>query len=69
MLNNDSYTAGNLLHYSNHQIYYKVVGTNLSRRTNLTIPQQINFPGKLEDNEVKMFFLVENQQKAILNFF
>ena len=32
-------------------------------------PQQINFLGKLEkDDGVTMFFIVEKQQKNILNF-
>ena len=35
----------------------------------MTIPQQINFVGKLEeDDNGKMFFIAEKQQKAILNF-
>ena len=34
----------------------------------MTIPQQINFIGKLEeDNAATMFFIAKKQQKSILN--
>ena len=46
MLRNDNYTTGNLLDFSYHQIYYKFIGTDLSRQTNTGITQQINFTGK-----------------------
>ena len=40
-----------------------------SRQTNMTIPQQINFTGNLEDeNGATVFFNAEKQQKAILGF-
>ena len=43
---------------------------DLSRQTNMNIPQQINFVEKLEeDNGATMLFVSEKQQKAILNFF
>ena len=35
----------------------------------MSIPQQINFTRKLEENDgAKMFFIAEKQQKTILNF-
>ena len=34
----DDFTAGNLLDFSFHQNYYKLIGVNLSRRTNTNIP-------------------------------
>ena len=39
---NNDYTTGNLLHYMYHQKYYDLIGTDLSRQTNISIPQQIN---------------------------
>ena len=52
-----------------NQNYYKIIGIDLSRQTNTSIPQQINFTGKLEkDDGVTMIFIAEKQQKAILNF-
>ena len=51
-----------------HQKYYKLIGIDLSRQTNTNIPQQINFVGKLEDDDAKVFFITEKQQKTVLNF-
>ena len=46
MLRNNDYTTGNLLDYLFHQKYYKLIGIDLLRQTNTSIPQQINFTGK-----------------------
>ena len=62
-------TMGNLLDYLYHQNYYKVIGIDLSRQTNTSILQQINFTGKSkEGDDVTIFFVSEKQQKSILNF-
>ena len=69
MSKNYDFTTGNLLDYMYHQKYYKLIGTDLSRQTNTSISQQINFLGKLEEhNCAKMFFISQNQQETILNF-
>ena len=61
--NDDDYTTGNLLDYLYRQNYYKLIGIDLSRQTNTNLPQQINFTGKLdEDNGATMFFIAEKQQ-------
>ena len=66
---NDDYAIGNLLDFSYHQNYYKLIGIDLWRQTNTNIPQQTNFIGKLEkDDGATIFFIAEKQQKAILNF-
>ena len=50
-----------------HQTYYKLIGTDLSRKANTRIPQQINFTGKLEEyDDAAMFLVSEKQQKALL---
>ena len=55
---------GNLLDYLYHEKYYKDVDIDLSRQTNLSTPQQINFTGKLEEDDgATMFFITEKQQK------
>ena len=54
--------------YLYHQKYYKLIGIDLSRQTNTNIPQQINFVGKFEDDDAKVFFITEKQQKTVLNF-
>ena len=69
MPRNDNYTRGNLLGYLYHQNYYKRITIDLSRQTNTSIPDQINFTEKLENNDsVTMIFIAEMQQKTISNF-
>ena len=64
MSRNDDYTTGNVLDYLYHQKYYKFIDINLSRQTNTSIPQQINFTGKLDENYgATMFFIAKEQQK------
>ena len=42
---------------------------DLSRQTNTSISQQTDFVGKLEEDEgATMFFIVEKQQKTIVDF-
>ena len=60
---NDNYTTGNLLDFSYHQNYYKLIGIDLSRQTNMNIREQINFTRKVEEDDgVTMFFIAEKQQ-------
>ena len=69
MLRYDDYTTGSFLDFSYHQNYYKLIGIDLSRQTNRSIPQQINFVGKLEeDGGATMFFIAQKQHKTILIF-
>ena len=50
--------------YLHHQKYYKLIGIDLSRQTNISTPQKINFVGKLEEDDgSKIFFIAEKQQK------
>ena len=43
MSRNNDYTTGNLLDFSYHQNCYKLVGIDLSRQANRSIPEQINY--------------------------
>ena len=48
---------------------YKLIGIDLSRQSNTSIPQQINFTEKLEeDNAAAMIFVSEKEQKTFLSF-
>ena len=68
MSRNDDYTTENLLGYLYHQKYFTLIGINLSRQTNRNSPEQINFTGKLEEDDgATMFFIAKKQQKTILN--
>ena len=69
MSRNDDYAKENLLDFSYHQNYERLIDTYLSRQTNTGIPQQINFVGKLGEHDgATMFFIAEKQHKTILNF-
>ena len=46
MSRNDDYTTRNLLDYLYNQNHYKLIGIDISRQTNTTIPQPINFTEK-----------------------
>ena len=48
---------------------YKLITTDLSKKTKLKDPQQINFIGKLnKDNGATMFFIIEKSEETIYNF-
>ena len=70
MWRNNYYTPGNWLDFFYLQNYYKLIGIDLSRQTNTSILQQINFTGKLEeDNGAKMFFITRKERKTIFKLF
>ena len=62
MSKNNDYITGNLLDFSNHQNYYKLIGIDLSRQANTSILEQILFAGNLEDDDATMFFVSEKHQ-------
>ena len=57
MSKNDDSTTGILLDYFYHQKFYRLIGIDLSWQTNTNIPQQINFTGKLEEDDGATMFL------------
>ena len=67
---NNDYTAGNLLNYEYFSKHYKLIAINLSKQTELENPdlrQQINFIGKLEDDEAT-FFITEKSEETTFEF-
>ena len=62
----NDYTTGNLLDFLYHQNYYKLIGIDSSRQTNGNILQQINFVGKLEQDDGATIFVVE--RGSIIDF-
>ena len=68
MSRNDDWTTRNLLDFSYHQNYYKLVGIDSSRQTNTSISQQINFVKKLEECDVTIMFLLLKSGKKIKIF-
>ena len=69
MSRNDYYRTGNIFDYPYHQNYYKItgndlIGIDLSGQTNTSIPQHINFTGKLEeDHGSRSLFLLKSCKK------
>ena len=64
MSRNDDYITRNLLDFSYHQNYYTLNGINLSRQTNRSITQKINFVGNLEkDDGATKFLLLKSSIK------
>ena len=68
MSKNNDYTTVNLLNY----YHYRLIAIDLSKQTELENPdlkQQINFIGKLEeDNGATMFFIIEKSEETTFNF-
>ena len=70
MGNNNEYTTGNLLNFAYFRENYKLITIDLSKQTKLKDSQQINFIGKLEnqDHGATMFFIIEKSEETTFNF-
>ena len=71
MSNNNDYTTGNLLDYAYYKKHYRLIAIDLSKQTKFKDPQQINFIGKLEDQDhgATMFFIIEKSEEITFQFF
>ena len=61
----NDYTTDNLLDYVYFLKHYKLIVIDLSDQIELEnsdLKQQINFIGKLEENEVTFFFIIETSE-------
>ena len=65
MSKNHDHTTENLLDYLYQPKYHKLIGIDLARQTNISIPQQIKFVGKLEEDLVKQCFLFLKSSKKL----
>ena len=70
MGNNNEYTTGNLWNFAYFGENYKLITIDLSKQTKLKDSQQINFIGKLEnqDHGATMFFIIEKSEETTFNF-
>ena len=70
MCNNSGYTTGNLLDFTYYKENYQLIAIDLSKRTKIKDPQQINFIGKIEgqDNGVTMYFINERSEETTFEF-
>ena len=71
MSRNNNYTTANLLDYEYFPRHYKLIAIDLSKEIELENPdlkQQINFIGRLEENNATMFFIIEKKEETISYF-
>ena len=70
MSNNTDCTTGNLLDFGYYKENYKSIAINLSKQTKIKDPQQINFIGKIEEqnNGATMFFIIEKSEETTFEF-
>ena len=70
MSNNNDYTTGNSLDFAYYRENYRLIATELSKQTKINGPQQINFIGKVENenNGVTIFLIIENTEKTTFEF-
>ena len=71
MSRNNDYTTGNLLDYEYFSKHYKLIAIDLSKQIELENPdlkQQINFIGRLEENNAAMFFIIEKKEETTFDF-
>ena len=71
MSKNNDYTTGNLLDYEYFKDHYQLIEIDLSKQTELEDPdlkQEVNFIGRLEENNATMFFIIEKKEESPFNF-
>ena len=71
MSKNNNYTTGNLLDYEYYSKHYRLIAIDLSKQIeleNLDLKHQINFIGRLEENNATIFFIIEKKEETIFDF-
>ena len=70
MSDNNNYMTGNLLDFAYYKENYKLIAIDLSKQTKIKDPQQINFIGKIEEqnNGVTIFFIIEKSEETTFEF-
>ena len=70
MSNNNDYMTGNLLDFAYYKENYKLIPIDLSKQTKIKDPQQINFIGKIEEQNDggTMFFIIEKSEENTFEF-
>ena len=70
MNRNNDFTTGNLLDFAYFKENYRLIEIDLSKKTKLKDPQQINSVGKREnqDHGATMFFIIKNSEETTFEF-
>ena len=68
--NNNNYMTGSFLDFAYYKENYKLIAIDLSKQTKIKDPQQINFIGKIEEQNygLKMFFIIEKSEETTFEF-
>ena len=70
MSNNNDYITGNLLDFAYFKKNYKLIAIDLSKQTKSKDPQQVNFIGNFENQDMEQqCFLLQKNQKKLLSIF
>ena len=68
---NNDYKTGNLLEYEYFSKHYRLIAIDLNKQIELENPdlkQQINFIGRLEEHNARMFFIIEKKEEITSDF-
>ena len=71
MSRNNNYTTISLLDYQFFSNHYKLIAIDLSEQIELEtrdLKQQINFIGRLDDDNATMFFIIEISEETTFQF-
>ena len=71
MERNNDYTTGNLLDYEYFSRHYKLIAIDLSKHIkfeNPNLKQQINFIGRLTEDNPTMLFVIEKSEETTFGF-
>ena len=71
MSKNIDYTTGNLLDYEYFKDHCQLIAIDLRKQIelqNFDLKQQINFIGRLEENNATMFFVIEKKEQTTFEF-
>ena len=71
MSKNNDYATGHLLDYEYFKDHYKLITIELSEQIELENPdlkQQINFIGRIEENNATLFLIIEKKEETTFDF-
>ena len=70
MSNNNDCTTGNLVDFAYFKENYKLIATDLSKQTKFKESEQINFIGKIknQDHGATMFFIIKKSEETTFKF-
>ena len=71
MSKNNDYITGNLLDYEYFKDHHQLIAIDLSKQIELKffyLKHQINFIGRLAENNATMFFIIEKKQETTFDY-